>query len=96
MLFLVTWAGQFFTQLTEVANNAKEHGQQFMWSEFWPEFLSATFENWQSEFLQLASFVILSAYLIYRGSSESKDSDDRLESKVDYLLEQQGKDPSDF
>jgi hypothetical protein len=30
------------------------------------EFWQATLENWQSEFLQLASFVILSAYLVYK------------------------------
>ncbi|HKI27918.1 MAG TPA: DUF6766 family protein, partial [Actinomycetota bacterium] len=36
-------------------------------------------ENWQSEFLQLFSFVVLAAAFIHRGSSESRDSDDRME-----------------
>ena len=35
-------------------------------------FAEATFENWESEFLQMASFVLLTAYLLQRGSSESK------------------------
>jgi hypothetical protein len=45
-----------------------------------------TFENWQSEFLQLLTFVVLTTHLIYRGSHESKDGQDRLEGKVDELL----------
>jgi hypothetical protein len=39
-------------------------------------FLSAVFENWESEFLQMAVFVVLTAYLIQRGSAESKDPDE--------------------
>jgi hypothetical protein len=42
------------------------------------QWAAATFENWQSEFLQLLTFVILTAYLIHRGSHESKDSDDEM------------------
>ena len=44
-----------------------------------PNFAQSTLENWQSEFLQLFSFVVMSALLIHRGSAESKDSDDRIE-----------------
>jgi membrane protein implicated in regulation of membrane protease activity len=39
-------------------------------------FLSSLFENWESEFLQMAAFVILTAYLYQRGSPESRDPDD--------------------
>lgn len=35
-------------------------------------FLSATFENWESEFLQMAVYVLLTALLIQKGSPESK------------------------
>lgn len=38
-------------------------------------FLSALFENWESEFLQMWAFVMLTAYLVQRGSPESKDPD---------------------
>lgn len=41
-----------------------------------PEFLSALFENWESEFLQMAAYVILTAVLIQRGSAESRDPDE--------------------
>lgn len=35
-------------------------------------FLSALFENWESEFLQMSAYVMLTAFLFQRGSSESK------------------------
>src|SRR4030095_2578808 len=38
-------------------------------------FLQATFENWESEFLQMALFVILTIFLYQKGSSESKALD---------------------
>lgn len=38
-------------------------------------FLSTVFENWESEFLEKAAYVVLTAYLIQRGSAESKDPD---------------------
>jgi hypothetical protein len=40
------------------------------------DFLSAVFENWESEFLQMAAYVILTAMLFQRGSAESRDPDD--------------------
>lgn len=45
------------------------------------DFQSALFENWESEFLQMSAYVILTAMLFQRGSAESKDPD--AESEVD-------------
>ena len=39
-------------------------------------FLSALFENWESEFLQMSAYVVLTAFLFQRGSAESKDPDE--------------------
>jgi hypothetical protein len=39
------------------------------------DFVEATFENWESEFLQMGMYVVLTAYLFQRGSSESKSLD---------------------
>ena len=39
-------------------------------------FLSALFENWESEFLQMWAYVMLTAMLFQRGSAESRDPDD--------------------
>lgn len=41
-------------------------------------FLSALFENWESEFLQMSAYVVLTAFLFQRGSAESKDPDEVL------------------
>ena len=38
-------------------------------------FIEATFENWESEFLQMGAYVLLTAFLIQRGSAASRDPD---------------------
>jgi hypothetical protein len=48
--------------------------------------MSATMENWQSEFLQLMWQVAGLSILWYVGSPQSKEEHDRLEEKIDYLL----------
>lgn len=72
--FVLSWGGQFATQLQAEKNMAEQHGQTFQMSEFWPEFWSATFENWQSEWLQLTAQAILVAgfaeYLFRKGEEE--------------------------
>jgi hypothetical protein len=46
-------------------------------------FYQATFENWESEFLQMALYVILTAFLYQKGSAESNDPDSPGEASVD-------------
>ncbi len=94
--FLLSWVGQFFFQMLEVRNDAEEHGQEFSWAEFFPQFLSATFENWQSEFLQLIWQAAGLSLFYYWGSSQSKEGDERLEAKVDALLRERGIDPAEL
>jgi hypothetical protein len=45
-----------------------------------------TFENWQSEFLQLIWQVAGLSFLFYVGSPQSREGDDRKEEKIDYLI----------
>jgi len=40
-------------------------------------FGEAIFENWESEFLQMGSYVLLTAFLVQRGSPESKPLDEK-------------------
>src|SRR3954452_25016461 len=40
-------------------------------------FGEALFENWESEFLQMGSYVLLTAYLVQKGSPESKPLDEK-------------------
>lgn len=42
-------------------------------------FLQSTFENWESEFLQMGLFVVLTIFLKQKGSSESKKIDEQEE-----------------
>lgn len=46
-----------------------------------------TFENWQSEFLQLIWQVLGLALLLHVGSPQSKEGEDRMEAKLDAILE---------
>ena len=63
-----------------------EHGQQAELSGWLVEMSRDTFENWQSEFLQLIWQVVGLAFFLFVGSPSSKENDDRLEAKVDALL----------
>jgi hypothetical protein len=46
-----------------------------------------TLENWQSEFLQLIWQVAGLAFLLYLGSPQSKEGDDRKEEKLDLIIQ---------
>ena len=72
-------------------NDAAEHGQTPEISEYLVQVSRDTFENWQSEFLQLLWQVVGLAYFLYLGSPTSHENDDRLEAKVDALLEFHGR-----
>jgi Domain of unknown function (DUF6766) len=96
-IFVATWIGQLVFEWLEYADEAAEHGRTAVfWSEgFWVVFWQSTLENWQSEFLQLSAFTIACAYLVYKGSSESSDGTERIEAKIDFLLQREGIDPGD-
>lgn len=55
-------------------------------SEYATQMLRDTFENWQSEFLQLIWQVAGLALLIYVGSPQSKEGDERKEAKLDLII----------
>ena len=90
ILFLLSWAVQGVAQWQEYTDDQREHNQPVELGDFAARFSKATLENWQSEFLQLFSFVVLSALLIHRGSAESKDSDDRMEQALKRIEEKLG------
>jgi hypothetical protein len=50
----------------------------------------STLENWQSEFLQLFSFVTLAAPYIHKGSGESKDGEEKMEAALRRIEERLG------
>ena len=81
------WGFGWFAYLDE----AREHGQTAQLSPWLIQMGRDTFENWQSEFLQLLWQVVGLAYFLYVGSPASKENDDRVEAKIDALLELVGK-----
>jgi hypothetical protein len=85
LIFLGTWVGQFFTGHREYSQDQRDHhrpeislGSYLTSGHFW----EATGENWESEFLQMSMFVILTCFLFQKGSPESKDPDEE-ENAVD-------------
>ena len=74
-LFLLFWAAQAVTGWKEDNDDAVTHhepeisfGEYLTTGHFW----EATTENWESEFLQMGSFVLLTIFFIQKGSPESK------------------------
>jgi len=84
--FLVSLLLHWWFGWTSFVAEAQQHGQEPQLSEYLNEMSRDTFENWQSEFLQLLWQVVGLAYFLYVGSPSSKENDDRLEAKVDALL----------
>lgn len=85
ILFLVSWAAQGVAEWVSFAQEQAAHGEVAHFADFWVAFGQSTLENWQSEFLQLFSFVVVAAVLIHRGSAESKDGTDRIEKTVNEI-----------
>ena len=89
-IFALSLLGQAITGWHSENSTREEHG-------FGPvifttyvasgEFLSALFENWESEFLQMWAFVMLTAYLYQRGSPESKKPDEEAPQDRDPALD---------
>jgi hypothetical protein len=76
-LFLASWLGQFYFGVMEVRSEAEQHGQVFMMSEFWPKFWFATFENWQSEWLQLflqAVVLLGMKHILFKADAEDMET----------------------
>jgi hypothetical protein len=91
-LFVVFFAGQSMTGWSAENEQREEHGQApIEWSAYVKSgnFWEATGENWESEFLQMAAFVFLSAFLVQRGSAESKQPKDEAEKDNEEAHEKQ-------
>ncbi len=100
-LFFVAWGLQTWTGWVEFVSEQQAHGEAaeafgdggYIWT--WAQ---ATFENWQSEFLQVFVFIVLTTFLVHHKSHESPDTDydveaslRRIEAKVDALEGKVGK-----
>jgi len=74
-LFVVFFGGMVVSGAAEYSADQVSHGQaavgifEYLGT---GAFLEATFENWESEFLQMGMYVVLTVFLFQKGSSESK------------------------
>lgn len=85
-VFLLVLVGQTITGWHVYNHDQVDHGQQAIryLSYFKTRaFLEVTFENWESEFLQMGAYVLLTVFLFQRGSVESKDPDEQHPSNED-------------
>jgi hypothetical protein len=75
-LFAVFLFGMIVSGTATYNEEQREHGSTEQISVFQylatGHFVEATFENWESEFLQMGMYVVLTAFLYQKGSSESK------------------------
>jgi hypothetical protein len=70
--------GQFFTGWKTENKELAEHGKALLSLGQYTHsghFIQATFENWESEFLQMMLYIVLTVSLRQKGSSESKPLD---------------------
>jgi hypothetical protein len=77
---LQTWMGwvEFVSEQAAVGQSAEAFGPDgYVWR--WGQ---ATFENWQSEFLQVFTFIVLTTFLVHKKSHESPDADFETEASL--------------
>ena len=73
--FLAFFVGMILSGAASYSEDQQSHGEpavsvlEFLGT---GAFVEATFENWESEFLQMAMYVVLTVFLFQKGSSESK------------------------
>ncbi len=88
LLFVLSFTGHAVSGWLAHNADQRQHGRpeapfaQFLVSS---EFGETTFENWESEFLQMAFYVVLTVFLYQKGSAESKKHDGSDEVEADPL-----------
>lgn len=79
-LFIACWIAQALIGRIEYNDERAERKQPMLsMTEYLcsSHFLEATGENWESEFLQMGAYIMLTVSLFQKGSSESKDPDQK-------------------
>jgi hypothetical protein len=78
VLFLTSLVGQTIAGYRHYNEEQRDHDEPTVSYAAYlasPASLEATMENWESEFLQMAAYLVLTATLFQKGSAESKDPD---------------------
>jgi hypothetical protein len=77
-LFLILLGGMSVVGHQNYNDDQREHGEQpITYAQYLTtgSFVEAVGENWESEFLQMFAYVMLTVFLVQKGSAESKDPD---------------------
>jgi hypothetical protein len=75
----------------QYAADQTQHGAvPTLWGEdgyaiYWGEW---TFQNWQSEFLEVLVLIVLTKYFIHKGSPESRDGQDEMQQAIERIEKQ--------
>jgi hypothetical protein len=85
--FVISIIGQWLFGWLAYINEQQDHNAAVEISDYTYRMLRDTLENWQSEFLQLIWQVAGLAILLYVGSPQSREGDERKEAKLDAILE---------
>lgn len=75
VFFIVFLLGETLTGFSHQNQQLEEHGQPIQsLSEYVRsgDYIEGVFENWESEFLQMGAYVVLTVFLRQKGSAESK------------------------
>jgi hypothetical protein len=79
LLFLFSILGHWLTGWRVENEELAKHGGHALTLGSYatnPHFISTVFENWESEFLQMSAYVLLTCWLFQKGSAESSDPDE--------------------
>jgi hypothetical protein len=87
-LYLIAQVGSVVTGWIEFVALQQQHGSTpmilgddgYIWT-----LLEQTTQNWQSEFLALATLIALTSVLIHRGSKHSRDGSDEAKARIEAI-----------
>ena len=84
-LFLVTFALHAIFGWWQYVADQQAHGAAatlWGWDGYVVYFGEWTFQNWQSEFLEVYTLIVLTAFLHHKGSHESKEGEEEIKATV--------------
>ncbi|HEX5111428.1 MAG TPA: DUF6766 family protein [Saprospiraceae bacterium] len=85
-LFIGSTIGLWHYNWKVYVADQKAHNEPIEMSAYFDQVLKSTFENWQSEFLEVIWEVLGLAFLFAVGSPVSKEGEERKEEKIDLLI----------
>jgi len=84
--FVISIIGHWVFGWFAYASDQEALGAPLVVSDYLTEMMRDTLENWQSEFLQLLWQIGGLALLLFVGSPQSREGDDRMEAKIDEIF----------